>query len=66
MEPKQRRDDEHRWLLRTHRQRPRRRRAAEQRDELAALHSTNLSALTSSHGGRVMPRVLAVLRLINR
>ena len=31
-------------LLRTRRERPRRRRAAEQRDELAAFHSINSSA----------------------
>jgi hypothetical protein len=31
-------DHRQRRLLRTHRQRPRRHRAAEQRDELAALH----------------------------
>src|SRR5262245_43212388 len=37
-------DHRHRWLLRASRQRPRRRRAAEQRDELAPLHSMTSSA----------------------
>src|SRR5262249_59558798 len=32
-------DHRHRWLLRARGERPRRRRAAEQRDELAPLHS---------------------------
>ena len=51
-------------LLRARRQRPRRRRAAEQRDELAALHSITSSARASSDGGTVRPSALAVLRLI--
>ena len=37
-------DDRHRRLLRTRRERPRRRRAAEQRDELAPSHSITSSA----------------------
>ena len=40
-------------LLRPRRERPRRRRAAEQRDELAALHSITSSARASSVGGTV-------------
>ena len=40
--------------------RPRRRRAAEQRDELAASHSITSSARASSCGGTVMPSILAV------
>jgi len=35
-------DHRHRWLLRTRRERPRERRCAEQRDELAALHFDHL------------------------
>ena len=43
-----------RWLLRTRRERPRGRRAAEQRDELAAPHhSITSSARASSVGGTV-------------
>src|SRR4029453_6901886 len=44
--------------------RPRSRRAAEQRDELAPLHSITSSARASSVGGTVRPSALAVLRLI--
>ena len=51
-------------LLRPRRQRPRRRRAAEQRDELAPLHSITSSARASSVGGTSRPSALAVLRLI--
>ena len=40
-------------LLRARRERPRRRRAAEQRDELAPLHSITSSARASSDGGMV-------------
>ena len=40
-------------LLRARRERPRRRRAAEQRDELAPLHSITSSARASSVGGTV-------------
>src|SRR6516164_4975281 len=51
-------------LLRVRRERPGRR-AAEQRDELAALHhSITSSAMASTPGGMVRPRVLAVLRLM--
>ena len=42
-------------LLRARRERPRSRRAAEQRDELAALHSITSSARASSDGGTVEP-----------
>src|SRR5262245_21073145 len=51
-------------LLRARRDRPRRRRAAEQRDELAPLHSITSSAMASSPGGKLRPNALAVLRLI--
>ena len=51
-------------LLRARRERPRSRRAAEQRDELAALHSITSSARASSVGGTSRPSALAVLRLI--
>ena len=47
-------------LLRARRERPRRRRAAEQRDELAPLHSITSSARASSDGGTVRPSILAV------
>src|SRR5215510_8807080 len=45
------------------RQRPGRRRAAEQRDELAAFHSITSSARAESVGGTSMPSAFAVLRL---
>ena len=50
--------------LRARRQRPRRR-AAEQRDELAPPHSITSSARASSVGGTSRPSALAVLRLIS-
>src|SRR5262245_47918224 len=50
--------------LRTRRHRPRNRRAAEQRDERAALHSITSSARASRGGGTVSPSALAALRLI--
>jgi hypothetical protein len=43
-----------------------RRRAAEQRDELAAYHSITSSAMASSVGGTSRPSALAVLRLMTR
>src|SRR5262245_53241467 len=46
-------------LLRARRERPRRR-AAEQRDELAPLHSITSSAVASSVGGTVRPSIRAV------
>src|SRR6266567_7077531 len=52
------------WLLRPRRERPRCRRAAEQRDELAALHSITSSARASTLGRMSSPIDLAVLRLI--
>src|SRR5262245_36650148 len=51
-------------LLRPGGQRPRRP-AAEQRDEIAALHSITSSARASNVGGRSRPSALAVLRLIS-
>src|SRR5262249_32906733 len=54
----------HRRLLRARRERPCRRCAAEQRDELAAPHSITSSAATCSVGGTVRPSALAVLRFI--
>src|SRR5262249_12502154 len=51
-------------LLRARRERPRRRRAAEQRDESATLHSITSSARATSSGGRSRPSARAVLRLI--
>src|SRR5262249_24422016 len=51
-------------LLRARREPPRRRRAAEQRDELALVHSMTSSARASSVGGISMPRPLAVCRLM--
>ena len=51
-------------LLRARRERPRRRRAAEQRDELAAAHSITSSARASSEEGTSRPSALAVLRLM--
>src|SRR5262245_60552538 len=49
---------------RPRRQRPRRRRAAEQRDELAALHSITSLAMASKVFGIARPMALAVLRLM--
>src|SRR6516165_4831160 len=51
-------------LLRARRHRPRRNCAAEQRYELASLHSSTSSARVISDGGRSRPSALAVLRLI--
>src|SRR5262245_11021800 len=51
-------------LLRPCRERPRRRRAAEQRDEIAPPHSITSSARASRVGGTSRPSALAVLRLI--
>src|SRR5262249_5578214 len=50
-------------MLRTSSERPRSRRAAEQHDELAALHSITSSARARIPGGNVSPIALAVLRL---
>jgi hypothetical protein len=46
------------------RERPRDRRAADQRDELSPLHSITSSARASSCGGTYRPSDFAVLRLI--
>src|SRR5262249_12552169 len=51
-------------LLRPHRERPRCRRAAEQRDEIAALHSITSSAIASSLSGTAKASALAVFKLI--
>src|SRR5204863_4333669 len=51
-------------LLRARRERPGGRRAAEQCDELAALHSLTSSAAASRVAGTVRPSAFAVLRLI--
>src|SRR5262249_41947498 len=51
-------------LLRARRERPPGRRAAEQRDEIAPLHSITSSARASSVGGISKRSALAVLRLI--
>ena len=54
-------DEWHRRLLRARRERPRRRRAAEQRDELApAAHSITSSAPSNIDVGIVTPIALAV------
>src|SRR5262249_3944190 len=50
-------------LLRARRERPRRRSAAEQRDEGAAPHSITSSARASTVGGISRPSALAVFRL---
>src|SRR5262249_2471043 len=55
-------DHRHRRLLRARRERPRRR-AAQQRYELAPLHSITSSAMARMPGGTVRPIALAVLRL---
>src|SRR5262249_47403686 len=55
-------DHRQRRLLRSRRERPRRR-AAEQRYELATLHSITSSARASSVGGISKPKTLAVFRL---
>src|SRR4029453_1196893 len=57
-------DHWHCRLLRARRQRPRRRRADEQRDELPPFHSITSSARGSSVGGTSRPNVLAVFILI--
>src|SRR5262245_12354089 len=52
--------------LRPRRERPRRCCAAEQRDELAALHSITSSARSRNDSGIVSPIALAVVRLMTR
>src|SRR5262249_29905762 len=56
-------DHRQRGLLRTRRERPRRR-PAEKRDEIAPLHSINSSARPLNGSGTVMASALAVLRLM--
>src|SRR5262249_33772801 len=56
-------DNRHLPLLRSRRERPRSR-AAEQRDEIAALHSITSSASASNLSGILRPSALAVLTLI--
>src|SRR5262249_50878714 len=51
-------------LLRARRERPCRRRATEQRDELAAVHSITSSAMASSEEGTVRRSILAVWALM--
>src|SRR5262245_44169685 len=51
-------------LLRARRERPRDRRAADKRDELAAFHSTTSLASASSAAGISRPSALAVFRLM--
>src|SRR5215813_6039557 len=59
-------NDGHSRLLRPRRERPRRRRAAKEGDELAPVaHSITSSARASSVGGTSRPSALAVLRLVN-
>src|SRR6185295_16351646 len=58
-------DHRHRLLLRARRERPCSRRAAEQRDELAPLHSITLSATESSVGGTVKPSIRAAEAFTN-
>src|SRR5215471_3247289 len=54
----------HRRLLSMRSKRPRHRRTAEQRDELAALHSITSSARASNASGTVKPSALAVFILM--
>src|SRR5262245_44915571 len=53
----------HRGLLRARRERPRGCRAAEKRDELAALHSITSSTRARNSGGMAKPSALAVFIL---
>src|SRR5262249_47525720 len=57
-------DRRHRRLLRVRRERPHRRRAAEQRDEVAAPHSITSSATASSLSGTARPSMWAVEALM--
>src|SRR5262249_36529123 len=59
-------DHRHRRLLRARRQRPCSRRAAEQRDKRAAVHSITSSARASSVGGISRPRAFAVVMFMLR
>src|SRR5262249_3499360 len=62
-EPEQEANPSHKFPLRTRRERPGHRRAAEKTNELAPPHSITSSARASSEGGTVRPSALAVLRL---
>src|SRR5262249_20750351 len=53
-------------LLRARRQRPRSRRAAEQRDEVAALHSITSSARASTAEGTSRPSAFATVKFTTR
>jgi hypothetical protein len=59
-------DAPHPLLLRVRRERPSCRRAADERDEVAASHSITSSARASKLSGTVRPSALAVLSLIAR
>src|SRR5262245_32527971 len=59
----QKTDHTHRRLLRVRRERPRSRRAAEERYERPPFHSITSSARASSVGGKEMPSTLAAVRL---
>src|SRR5262245_8349341 len=62
--PRQRADTRYSRVLRARHGRPRRRRAVEQRDELASPHYSITSAARAIRvGGRLMPSACAVLRL---
>src|SRR5262249_21128961 len=52
--------------LRARRERPRRRRAAEERDELTAFHSITSSAIARRLSGTVRPSAFAAVRLMTR
>src|SRR5262249_40671091 len=54
----------HRRLLRARHERPPDRRAADQHDEGATLHSITSSAMASTFDGTVIPSALAVVRLM--
>src|SRR5262245_1311110 len=62
----QKSDHRQRRLLRACRERPRDRRAAEKRDELAAFHSITSSARAMRVGGTSRPSAFAVVRLMTR
>src|SRR5262249_1456270 len=57
-------ETQHLRMLRARRERPRRRRTAEQRYELAAVHSNTSSARASNGSGTSIPTARAVFRLI--
>src|SRR5215470_14928447 len=57
-------DHRHRRLLRARRERPRNRRAPEQRDDGAPVHSITSSAAASNLSGTTRPSILAVWALM--